>query len=66
LIPERLRFLMSANPMYALVESYRCLILKGQLPSWESLAVLACVALPVFVLGHRMFTRMQGAFADVI
>ena len=66
LVPERLRFLLAANPMYALVESYRCLILKGQLPSWQSLAVLAFVALPIFLLGYWMFTRMQGAFADVI
>jgi lipopolysaccharide transport system permease protein len=66
LIPERLRLLLVANPMYALVESYRSLILRGRLPSWESLTILACVALPVFLLGHWMFTRMQGAFADVI
>ncbi len=66
LIPERLRFLLAANPMYALVESYRCLILKGQLPSLQSLAVLAFVALPTFLLGYWMFMRMQGAFADVI
>ena len=66
LIPERLRILLVANPMFALVDSYRCLILKGQLPSWESLAVLAFVAVPVFLLGYWMFTRMQGAFADVI
>ncbi|MGH7369426.1 MAG: ABC transporter permease, partial [Candidatus Methylomirabilaceae bacterium] len=66
LVPEQLRFLLAANPMYALVESYRCLILKGQLPPSADLAVLAFVALPVFVLGYWMFTRMQGAFADVI
>jgi len=66
LIPERLRILLVANPMFALIESYRCLILKGQLPSWEILAVLAFVAVPVFLLGYWMFTRMQGAFADVI
>ena len=66
LIPDRLRFLLLMNPMYALVESYRSLILKGRIPPWESLAWLACVALAVFLLGYRLFTRMQGAFADVI
>ncbi len=66
LIPERLRFLLVINPMYALVESYRCLILKGQIPPWGSLAVLACCALAAFLLGYRMFARMKRAFADVI
>ncbi len=66
LIPDRLRFLLLINPMYAVVESYRSLILKGRIPPWESLAWLACVALAVFLLGHRVFTRMQGAFADVL
>jgi lipopolysaccharide transport system permease protein len=66
LIPERLRFLLVGNPMYALVESYRCVILKGVLPPLGSLAFLACTALATFLLGHWVFDRMQGAFADVI
>jgi lipopolysaccharide transport system permease protein len=66
LVPERLRFLMAANPMYALVESYRFLILKGEMPPGGSLAVLVFVALPIFLLGYLVFTRLQGAFADVI
>jgi len=66
LIPERLQFLLTANPMHALVEAYRSLILRGQFPSWGSLALLTSVALAIFLLGHWVFTRMQGAFADVI
>ncbi len=66
LIPERLRFLLATNPIYALVESYRCLILKGQMPPAESLAVLAFSSLATFLVGYLVFTRMQGAFADVI
>jgi lipopolysaccharide transport system permease protein len=66
LIPERLHFLLVINPMYALVESYRSLILRGQMPPAGSVAGLACVAFAVFLLGYWMFGRMQGAFADVI
>ncbi|MGH7408477.1 MAG: ABC transporter permease, partial [Candidatus Methylomirabilales bacterium] len=65
-IPEGLRFLLATNPMYALVESYRCLILKGQMPPGGSLAVLAFAAPATFLLGYLVFTRLQGAFADVI
>jgi len=66
LIPERLRFLLATNPIYALVESYRCLILKGQMPTGDSLAVLGLSSVATFVVGYLVFTRMQRAFADVI
>ncbi len=66
LIPERLRFVLAINPMHALVECYRSLILKGQLPPSSILAVLAVFALGIFLLGYRVFARAQKAFADVI
>jgi len=66
LIPERLRFILVINPMYALVESYRSLILKGQLPPSGTLATLVGFSLVVFLLGYRVFARVQKAFADVI
>jgi ABC-type polysaccharide/polyol phosphate export permease len=52
--------------MYALVEAYRSLILKGQLPAWEGVTFLASIAAVVFLVGYRVFTRMQPAFADVL
>lgn len=66
LIPERLRFLLATNPLHALVESYRCLLLKGQMPPWEILAFLAVSSLATFIIGSVVFARLQGAFADVI
>jgi len=61
-----MRVLLTANPMNALVEAYRCLILKGQVPPWGTTVFLALSALVVFLVGYRVFTRMQPAFADVI
>jgi ABC-type polysaccharide/polyol phosphate export permease len=52
--------------MYALVEAYRSLILKGQFPAWESVAFLASIGAIVFLVGYRVFVRMQPAFADVL
>lgn len=65
-VPEGWRFLLNINPMYVLVEAYRGLILTGRLPAWPSLAVLAGFAVAAFLAGHRLFTRIQPAFADVI
>lgn len=66
LVPEGWRALLRVNPMYAIVEAYRHLILLGQPPTWPSLAVLAGCAITAFLVGHRVFVRMQPAFADVI
>jgi len=66
LVPADLRVLLMVNPMYAVVEAYRSLILIGRVPSWQSLALLALFASVVFLVGYRVFTRMQPAFADVI
>ena len=66
LVPADMRFLLTVNPLYAVVEAYRSLILRGQLPHWGSLAYLALCAVVVFAVGYRAFTRMQPAFADVI
>lgn len=66
LVPADLRALLMVNPMYAVVEAYRSLILMGQFPPWESLAFLAAFAAVIFLVGYRVFTRMQPAFADVI
>lgn len=66
LVPEGWRLLLRVNPMYAIVEIYRNLILLGQPPAWSSLAILVGYAITAFVVGNRLFTRMQPAFADVI
>lgn len=66
LVPEGMRPLLFLNPIYLIVEAYRSLILQGQLPGMGSLALLALMGTAAFVVGHRVFTRMQPAFADVL
>ncbi|MBZ0158639.1 MAG: ABC transporter permease [bacterium] len=65
-VPQGLQPLLVVNPMYALVEAYRSLILRGQLPSWGSVVFLASIGAVVFIMGYRLFTRLQPAFADVL
>lgn len=65
-VPQGMRVLLTVNPMYILVEAYRSLILKGQLPSLGNIAILASISAAAFIVGYRVFTRMQPAFADVL
>jgi lipopolysaccharide transport system permease protein len=66
LLPEGLRFLLVLNPMAGLVDAYRALILRGQMPNSNSLMVLALCSILAFAGGYVMFRKMQRAFADVI
>lgn len=66
LIPKSLEWILLVNPMVWVVESYRSVILRGAFPPPAPLAALAICSAFVFVLGYRLFKRMQGAFADVI
>lgn len=66
MVPQGMQVLLTINPMYTVVEAYRSLILRGQVPAWWSLAALALVALVVNWLGYRVFARMRRAFADVL
>jgi len=65
-VPKGMQVLLTVNPMYALVEAYRSLILRGQLPALGDVALLASIGVVVFLVGYRVFTRMQPAFADVL
>src|SRR5215469_7027704 len=65
-IPERLRFLLVANPMFYGVRAYRDMLLMSRWPSLGDTAVLAGSAVLVFLLGGLFFRYMKRGFADVL
>ena len=66
-IPEAWRqWIFYLNPMTAIVETYRDLILVGAIrhaPEWR---VATLISLVVFVLGASCYRRLRSAFADVL
>jgi lipopolysaccharide transport system permease protein len=66
LVPRSLEWILLLNPMVWVVEAYRSVILRGTIPSSTSLLALTLCSFSAFVVGRRLFRRMQGAFADVI
>ncbi len=65
-VPEDLRFLVDYNPLAFLVESYRRLILDGELPSAEAAVYFSLFAAALFVVGLAVFTRLKHNFADLL
>lgn len=66
LVPQYLRPLLALNPLTALVEAYRDVLLHGVLPLGARELWLAIVSLAVFFGGAAVFARARGEFADLV
>jgi lipopolysaccharide transport system permease protein len=65
-VPESLRPFYFLNPMAVLIDSYRRVLLFGQLPDWGWFGLSATISVVILVLGYRFFKRAESQFADVI
>ncbi|MEB3182498.1 MAG: ABC transporter permease [Nostocaceae cyanobacterium] len=66
-IPKEWRdWIFWLNPMTAIVEVYRDLVLEGQVHYWGEWGVAALIALLVFCCGFWCYKRLRPAFADVL
>lgn len=66
-IPEGWRVLVFwFNPMTAIAEVYRDLILVGEVMHWREWGVACLVSLLVFYSGLTVYRRLRPAFADVL
>jgi lipopolysaccharide transport system permease protein len=65
-IPERYRLIYILNPMFHLIEGYRAILLKGELPDLAALAILTVASTLLLVLGYRFFRRASHRFVEEI
>lgn len=65
-VPERLSWLVDFNPLALLVDAYRDLILRGEVPSPGPLLWFTLFAAGLCVVGFVLFVRVKGRFADLI
>jgi ABC-type polysaccharide/polyol phosphate export permease len=63
-VPEGLRWLVDYNPLAFLVESYRLLVLEGELPFGPKAIYFCLVAVALFVVGLALFNRVKHNFGD--
>jgi ABC-2 type transport system permease protein len=63
-LPESLAWIVDYNPLAYLVESYRALILYGELPGAIATLYFSLFATILFVVGLALFVRFKPGFAD--
>jgi lipopolysaccharide transport system permease protein len=66
LVPSYLRPLLALNPLTALVEAYRDVLLHGVVPCGARELWLAAVSVAVLAAGAAIFARARGEFADLV
>lgn len=65
-VPDHLRLIVVLNPLAFLVESYRDLVLRGELPGETSFLWFTLFAGALFVFGFALFVGTKQKFADLL
>jgi len=65
-VPEKLRWVMSINPVSAPIELFRTLAFGVPLPNLSFLATSAGMTLVLFFLGLFLFHKNEATFVDVV
>jgi lipopolysaccharide transport system permease protein len=66
-IPEQWRnWIFWLNPMTAIAEVYRDLILVGEVKHWGEWGVATLISALIFACGFSVYKRLRPAFADVL
>jgi ABC-type polysaccharide/polyol phosphate export permease len=65
-LPENLRWVVDYNPLAYLVESYRDLILNGELPGEMATLYFTLFSVALFVVSFALFVRLKKGFADLM
>ena len=65
-VPERARFLFELNPMTSILDSFRRVLLWGQMPDWQTWGLWTVGCGVVCLLGYGWFMATKQGFADVI
>ena len=65
-VPEKWRPLYLLNPMAPIIDSYRRVILQGQMPNWHYLGLAALISVVLLISAYQYFKRVEMEFADII
>ncbi len=63
---ERVRFLLSLNPLTGLIEAFRASMLPTRDVDWQLLGISVAITLVIFVFGAVYFQKTEREFADII
>ncbi len=63
ILPENIQRFVRLNPMYLYIESFRSILLRGELPPLRIIGISAAVSCGVLFAGWWLFTRRVRDYA---
>jgi lipopolysaccharide transport system permease protein len=63
-LPERVRFFYGLNPMVQIVDAYRAVLLRGEMPDPQGFSYLMVVSVLLLTAGYTWFRRTSYRFPD--
>lgn len=64
ILPERIRALLLANPMAAIIAAYQTILVNHQWPQWRSLMLPLLLSILLCMLGMHLFRKRAGEMVD--
>ncbi|MEI9864567.1 MAG: ABC transporter permease [Limisphaerales bacterium] len=64
-IPEKYRPFIEANPMSAIIETFRAIYLGGAVP-WPQLGISAAITAVLLLIGVAIFNKVEKTFMDTV
>jgi len=64
--PEKLKMFLYVNPMVALIDAYRSVLVEGKWPHWGALLVLFCVSVVFLILAKKVLDRYDRIYPKLI
>jgi lipopolysaccharide transport system permease protein len=65
-VPSRFRSVYNLNPMVAVIESFRQVLLRGAPPDFRSLTIAAILSVVLLFLSYVYFKHFEPTMADII
>ena len=66
LVPERWQAYYFLNPMAAIIDGYRRVLVMAEPPRWPALGIAALVSVVILLAGYAFFKYTEPLFADLI
>lgn len=64
MVPEGLKFFLWLNPMAHFILAYQTIVVLGETPTVQSMAILLCFSSVTFVAGYTIFQRLKKVIAN--
>ena len=66
IVPQHLKFWFYLNPMAALLESWRNVLMHGEWPMWEHMAGITVLSIVLLLLGAKLMRRFDYSYPKLM